>query len=72
MKQIFAMLFAAALAVPAVAQTADCATPGTNNAFLGIQTVRLWPGTAPRPKARSVQNWEFVEAHSAPARARPR
>jgi acetyl esterase/lipase len=33
----------------ALAQTPPpaCATPGTDNAFLGIQTVRLWPGTAP-------------------------
>jgi acetyl esterase/lipase len=26
----------------------DCATPGENNAYLGIQTVRLWPGDAPQ------------------------
>jgi acetyl esterase/lipase len=36
------------LALPvAGAQTVSCATPGTDNAFLGIQTIRLWPGTAP-------------------------
>lgn len=28
----------------------SCATPETNNAFLGIQTVRLWPGPAPEAK----------------------
>jgi acetyl esterase/lipase len=44
-------LFAAIVAtVPAVAQTASCAVPGTNNDFLGIQTVRLWPGPAPQAR----------------------
>ncbi len=37
---------------PRAAQTVSCATPGTDNAFLGIQTIRLWPGTRPRPRAR--------------------
>jgi acetyl esterase/lipase len=42
---LLASLFAAA---PAISQTTSCATPGTNNDFLGIQTVRLWPGPAPQ------------------------
>jgi acetyl esterase/lipase len=51
MKQLFAFLIAAALAIPAAhPQTAKCATPGTDNSFLGIQTVRLWPGTPPEAK----------------------
>ena len=51
MKPIFAFLIAASLALTAVqAQTVSCATPGTNNAFLGIETIRLWPGTAPEAK----------------------
>jgi acetyl esterase/lipase len=55
MKQFFtfliAALIAASLAVPAArAQLANCATPGTDNAFLGIQTIRLWPGTPPEAK----------------------
>ncbi len=50
MKQIVAILFAAALAIPAAAQDTSCATPGTNNDFLHIQTVRLWPGPAPEAK----------------------
>ena len=29
------------------AQTEPCAVAGTNNDFLGIQTIRLWPGDAP-------------------------
>ncbi len=33
----------------AYAQTSsDCATPGDDNTFLHIQTIRLWPGNAPQ------------------------
>ena len=57
MKQIFAFLMIAFLALPAVcAQSADCATPGTNNAFLGIETIRLWPGTAPEAKGATCDD----------------
>ena len=34
----------------AQAQKDPCAVPGEDNAFLGIQTVRLWPGPAPEAK----------------------
>jgi acetyl esterase/lipase len=44
---LFALAF---LAVPALADTTSCAAPGTNNDFLGIQTIRLWPGPAPEAK----------------------
>ncbi len=37
----------------ALAQAPSCATPGTDNAFLGIQTIRLWPGPAPDAKGNS-------------------
>ncbi|MGA2569857.1 MAG: alpha/beta hydrolase [Terracidiphilus sp.] len=51
MKRLFALLTAASLAVPAVAaQTVNCATPGTDNAFLGIHTIHLWSGTPPQAK----------------------
>ncbi len=51
MKLLASSFFVAALTMPAAyAQTASCATPGTDNAFLGIQTIRLWPGTAPDAK----------------------
>jgi acetyl esterase/lipase len=51
MKQFFAFLIAATLAVPSArAQLANCATVGTDNNFLGIQTIRLWPGTPPEAK----------------------
>jgi hypothetical protein len=49
MKQFFAFLIAAFLTIPAArAQLANCATPGTDNNFLGIQTIRLWPGAPPQ------------------------
>jgi acetyl esterase/lipase len=52
MKNLIALLSAAILvtAVPAFADTTSCAIPGTNNDFLGIQTIRLWPGPAPEAK----------------------
>jgi len=56
MKQIFAFLITASLALPAGAQTVSCATPGTDNAFLGIQTIRLWPGTAPEAKGATCDD----------------
>lgn len=36
--------------VSASAQMSICATPGQNNDFLGIQTIRLWAGPAPQAK----------------------
>jgi acetyl esterase/lipase len=33
-----------------------CATPGQNNAFLGIQTIRLWAGTAPQAKGNDCKD----------------
>lgn len=36
--------------VQAQAATALCPAPGTDNAFLGIRTIRLWPGDAPEAK----------------------
>ncbi len=48
MKRFFAMLVVAFLALGlSQAQTEPCAVAGTNNDFLGIQTIRLWPGDAP-------------------------
>jgi len=51
MKQFFAFLAAGLLsAAVAHAQMSSCAVPDTNNVFLGIQTIRLWPGPAPQAK----------------------
>jgi acetyl esterase/lipase len=41
---------------PVQAQKEPCATPGENNSFLGIQTIRLWAGDAPQAKGKSCQD----------------
>ncbi len=52
---LIAALIASSLAIPAAhAQLANCATPGTDNNFLGIQTIRLWPGTPPGDKTPGI------------------
>jgi acetyl esterase/lipase len=38
------------------AQIEPCAKAGENNAFLGIQTIRLWPGRAPQAKGDACQD----------------
>lgn len=42
--------------VCAQAQKDPCAVPGEDNAFLGIQTVRLWPGPAPEAKGTTCDD----------------
>lgn len=36
--------------------TVPCATAGTDNAFLGIKTVRLWEGDAPQAKGKQCED----------------
>ena len=55
-------LLAASLALPAAAQTVSCATPGTDNAFLGIQTIRLWPGNRARSQGRTLRRHSHANA----------
>jgi acetyl esterase/lipase len=38
------------------AQLTTCATPGNDNAFLNIQTIRLWPGDAPQSKGSTCDD----------------
>ena len=40
----------------AQAQQEPCATAGVNNDFLGIQTIRLWPGDAPEAKGKACED----------------
>jgi acetyl esterase/lipase len=47
---------AAACALHAQRQEAPCATPGENNPFLDVQTIRLWPGPAPEAKGNACQD----------------
>lgn len=51
MKQLLAIIaLSLSAGLTASAQAPSCATPGTDNAFLGIQTVKLWAGTPPDAK----------------------
>lgn len=54
----FFLISALAIAVGATAhaQKAPCATPGENNDYLGVQTVRLWPGDAPQAHGTACQD----------------
>jgi acetyl esterase/lipase len=57
MRRLFAILAAGLLACSAMlAQKQPCATAGNNNDFLGIQTVRLWPGDAPEAKGKACED----------------
>lgn len=58
MMKRFLLLLGVALLCCAMApaQGADCTTPGNNNNFLGIQTVRLWPGAAPEAKGNGCDD----------------
>ncbi len=57
MRSLFVFLFAGLLACTAAnAQLTTCATAGTDNAFLNIQTIRLWPGDAPQAKGTTCDD----------------
>jgi acetyl esterase/lipase len=56
MKYLLAIPAFCAVLCGASAQKAPCAVPGENNTFLGIQTVRLWPGDAPQAKGTACED----------------
>ncbi|MGA3035333.1 MAG: alpha/beta hydrolase [Terracidiphilus sp.] len=56
MRKFLVFLACASLAASLAAEAPNCATPGTDNAFLGIQTIRLWPGPAPEAKAATCDD----------------
>ena len=57
MRRVLAILTFAAVACAAMqAQQEPCATAGTNNDFLGIQTIRLWPGDAPQATGKACED----------------
>ena len=57
MKRLFLVLaFCFAFATGALAQKNPCAIAGQNNAFLGIQTIRLWAGPAPQAKGDACED----------------
>ncbi len=51
---LLALVCSAVLA--AQPQKEPCATPGENNPYLGIQTIRLWPGDAPQAKGKACED----------------
>jgi acetyl esterase/lipase len=55
-KSLFATAVAMLACTLAHAQKNPCATPGANNAFLGVQTLRLWPGDAPQATGKSCED----------------
>ncbi|MGB8031437.1 MAG: alpha/beta hydrolase [Terracidiphilus sp.] len=57
MKRLFVFLAAGLLAGSmAQAQRYPCAAARDNNDFLGIQTIRLWPGDAPQAKGKACED----------------
>ena len=57
MKQFLAVLIAGLMACGlAQAQKDPCAVAGDDNAFLGIQTIRLWTGDAPQAKGKACED----------------
>lgn len=57
MKRLFAMVVLSVMVCGAAwAQKEACATAGENNDFLGIQTIRLWPGDAPEAKGNACED----------------
>jgi acetyl esterase/lipase len=55
-KHFFALLAACAFCLAARAQLSPCTVVGTNNAYLGIETLRLWPGAAPQAKGDACED----------------
>ena len=57
MRQFLAVISIGLLACSAaLAQKLPCATANNDNAFLGIQTIRLWPGDAPEAKGKACED----------------
>jgi acetyl esterase/lipase len=57
LRRFFAVLVVALLALgQAQAQIEPCAVAGNNNDFLGIQTIRLWPGDAPQAIGKACED----------------
>ena len=52
----FVLALGLAVCAAAQAQKEPCSTAGQDNAFLGIQTIRLWPGAAPQAKGDACED----------------
>ena len=57
MKRLLLVLVLILLAcATAQAQKPPCATAGENNSYLGIETIRLWPGDAPQARGKACED----------------
>jgi len=56
MKLLTCLLLSCVGLAQAQKQHAPCATPGENNPFLNVQTIRLWSGPAPQSKGTACQD----------------
>jgi acetyl esterase/lipase len=57
MRQILGLIAAGLLGCGvAIAEKAPCPVAGTNNDWLGIRTVKLWPGDAPEAKGKACED----------------
>ena len=52
----FALTLGLAVSASAQVPKMPCTTPEQDNAFLGIQTIRLWPGEAPQAKGKDCED----------------
>lgn len=55
-RSVIALLAISSVCALAFAQKQPCAVPGENNDFLGIQTIRLWPGDAPQAHGKRCED----------------
>ena len=56
MRRLLLLALAVGFSFFARAQMQTCATPGQNNDFLGIQTIRLWAGPAPQARGDACKD----------------
>jgi len=55
-RRFLVLVAALSVGMTAQAQKAACSTAGEDNAFLGIQTIRLWAGPAPQAKGNLCED----------------
>jgi acetyl esterase/lipase len=55
-RRFFVLVVAFGVAMSVQAQKTPCSIAGEDNAFLGIQTIRLWPGPAPQAKGDACED----------------
>ena len=57
MKRLLVIAFVCLLSgIPGMAQKQPCSTAGQDSDFLGVRTIRLWPGEAPQAKGTACED----------------